>query len=166
MDKLAAAIVLTSQGVSFLHSGAELLRTKQGIANSYNSPDAVNQIDWGRKSKYKSVFEYYKGLNALRKNHPAFRMMSASAIAQNLKFLGTGDPGIICYQLSNNANGDSWKNILVVLNGNTSAKAVGLPSGSWTLGADENTVNESGIKKGITGSITIRATTAFVLYNK
>src|SRR6202012_5480939 len=54
MDKLANAIVLTSQGVSFLHSGAELLRTKQGIANSYNAPDSINQIDWSRKTKYKA----------------------------------------------------------------------------------------------------------------
>jgi pullulanase len=57
MDKLANAVVLTSQGVSFLHSGAELLRTKKGIANSYNSPDSINQIEWSRKTKYKAVFD-------------------------------------------------------------------------------------------------------------
>ena len=165
MDKLAAAIVLTSQGVSFLHAGAELLRTKQGIANSYKSPDSINEIDWSRKTKYKLVFEYYKGLIALRKNHPAFRMMSANMIAQNLKFLDTGDPGVICYQLSNNANGDSWKNILVVLNGNTSAKTISIPPGNWTLGADENIINEIGIKSGLQGNIIIPRTTAYVLFS-
>jgi len=165
MDKLANAIVLTSQGVSFLHSGAEMLRTKQGVANSYNSPDSINQIDWGRKTKYKAVFDYYKGLIALRKAHPAFRMPSTKMIQANLKFVDTGDAGVIAYQISNNANGDKWKNILVVLNGNPLAKTVKLPAGRWKLVADENTVNEKGIR--ILGGVglDIAGTAAYVLYS-
>jgi pullulanase len=165
MDKLANAIVLTSQGVSFLHSGAELLRTKKGIANSYNSPDSINQIDWSRKTKYKAVFEYYKGLVALRKNHPAFRMPSTEMIQSNLKFLETGDQGLITYQISNNANGDSWKNILVILNGNITERTVKIPEGNWTLAADENTIKENGIKQVKGGSVTIPATAIYVLYS-
>jgi pullulanase len=165
MDKLANAIVLTSQGVSFLHSGAELLRTKQGIANSFNAPDSINQIDWSRKTKYKAVFEYYKGLVALRKHHPAFRMPSTEMIQNNLKFLETGDQCLINYVISNNANGDSWKNILVMLNGNTEEKVVKIPPGSWTLVADENSINEKGIKRTDAESITIPATTVYILYS-
>jgi pullulanase len=166
MDKLSNAIVLTSQGVSFIHSGAEMLRSKQGIANSFNSPDAVNQIDWSRKTKYKAVFEYYKALIVLRKNHPAFRMPTAKMIQQNLNFINTGDTGLISYQVSDNANGDSWKNILVILNGNTTEKTVNIPTGNWTLAADENTINEKGIKQIEAGSIIIPATTMYLLYNK
>ncbi|TWJ03517.1 pullulanase [Mucilaginibacter frigoritolerans] len=165
MDKLANAIVLTSQGISFLHSGAELLRTKQGIANSYNSPDSINQIDWSRKTKYKAVFEYYKGLIALRKNHPAFRMPSTAMIQANLKFIDTGDQHLIAYQISNNANGDSWKNILVVLNGNTTEKTFKLPSGKWTLGADENNIPENGIKSINETSLIIAPTAAYILFS-
>ena len=44
MDKLSNAIVLTSQGVAFLHAGEEMLRTKQGIANSFASPDSYQSI--------------------------------------------------------------------------------------------------------------------------
>jgi pullulanase len=164
MDKLANAIVLTSQGVAFLHSGAELLRTKQGIANSYNQPDSINQINWSRKTKYKAVFEYYKGLVALRKHHPAFRMPSAQMIQQNLRFVNTGDSGVIAYQLSNNANGDRWKNILVILNGNATAKTIALPAGDWTLVADGDTINERGVKTGISRNITVNGTVASVLY--
>jgi pullulanase len=165
MDKLSNAIVLTSQGVSFLHAGAELLRTKQGIANSFNSPDSINQIDWSRKTKYKAVFDYYKGLIALRRNHPAFRMPSTKMIANNLRFLETGDPDLICYQISNNANGDKWKNILVILNGNTSQKTIKLPDENWTLTADENSINEKGIKTIETGIITVPRTAAYILYS-
>ena len=165
MDKLAAAIVLTSQGVSFLHSGAELLRTKQGIANSFNKPDSINQIDWGRKTRYKPVFEYYKDLIALRKHHPAFRMPATNMISDNLKFIDAGEPGLISYQISNSANGDSWKNILVILNGSSSAKTIKIPAGSWTLAADENTINEHGIKKIDNGVVTIPGTVAYILYS-
>ena len=70
MDKLAHTIVLTSQGISFIQSGAEFLRTKQGVANSFNSPDEINEIDWSRKSKYLEVYNYYRQLIALRKSHP------------------------------------------------------------------------------------------------
>lgn len=164
MDKLANAIVLTSQGIAFLHSGAEMLRTKQGVANSYNSPDSINQIDWSRKTKYKAVFEYYKGLIALRKNHPAFRMPSTAMIQANLKFIDSGNPNLIVYQISDNANGDSWKNILVILNGNTTSQPVNLPAGKWTLAADENTIKEDGIKTIDGSNLEIPATTAYILY--
>ncbi len=80
MDKLSQTVVLTSQGVAFLQSGAELLRTKQGIANSYKSPDSINEIDWSRKTKYKDVFNFYKSLVALRKHYPAFRMPTTKMI--------------------------------------------------------------------------------------
>ncbi len=165
MDKLAAAIVLTSQGVSFLHSGAELLRTKQGVPNSYNKPDSINEIDWSRKTKYKSLFEYYKGLVALRKAHPAFRMTSTAMINENLKFLAPGGPGLIVYRISNNANGDKWKSILVILNGNTVSKTVKLPKGNWTLAANGDTVKEAGIESDLNGSVTINGTEAWVLYS-
>lgn len=165
MDKLAAAIVLTSQGVSFLHAGAEMLRTKQGVANSFNRPDSINEIDWSRKTRYKSVFEYYKGLIQLRKDHPAFRMPSAEMITANLKFINTGIPGLIVYKISNNANGDPWKNIIVVLNGNTGARSVQLPAGDWTLAGNDNTIDEQGIKTGISGKLTIAGTAMNVLYS-
>jgi pullulanase len=166
LDRLANAIVLTSQGVPLLHSGAELLRTKQGIANSFNKPDSINQIDWSRKTKYKAVFDYYKALVALRRNHPAFRMPSTKMITTDLKFIETGEPGVISYQISNNANGDSWKNILVVLNGNTAGKTIKIPAGIWTLAVDENAIDEKGIKKIDAGNVTIPGTAAYILYSR
>jgi len=166
MDKLANAIVLTSQGVSFLHSGVELLRTKKGIANSFKSPDSINMIDWSRKTKYKDVFDYYKGLITLRKNHPAFRMTTTKMIQDNLRFINIGVPGMIAYQINNNANGDSWKQILVVLNGTASAQKIDLPAGTWTLAVNEDKINQSGIKK-ITGSaVNISGISANVFFSK
>jgi pullulanase len=162
MDKLSQLIVLTSQGVPFIHSGAELLRTKQGVANSYKSPDSINEIDWSRKLKYKNVFDYYRGLIALRKKHPAFRMPTAKMIGEHLRFIETQDPLLIAYRLEDHANGDEWKDILVLLNGDSSEKSFALPDGKWTIVVDGNQINEKGIGKA-GATVVIPATTALVL---
>ncbi|OCX52085.1 type I pullulanase [Mucilaginibacter sp. PPCGB 2223] len=165
MDKLSNAVVLTSQGVAFLHSGAEFLRTKQGVANSYKSPDEINQIDWDRKTKYHAVFNYYKQLVWLRRNHPAFRMPATDMIASHLTFTDQVDPCLIVYQIKGNANGDKWKNILIVINGNPASRKVKLPQGSFTLVGDENSVNEKGIRTGVEGELNIAGTALYILHN-
>ncbi|MBU2452755.1 MAG: hypothetical protein KJ668_05520, partial [Proteobacteria bacterium] len=86
MDKLAQAVVFTSQGVPFLHSGEEFLRSKKGEENSYNLPDEINKIAWTLKKENKGVFAFYRDLIALRKAHPAFRMKTAREVRDNLKF--------------------------------------------------------------------------------
>nr|MBA2249220.1 type I pullulanase [Chitinophagaceae bacterium] len=164
MDKLGQTIVLTSQGVAFIQSGAEILRTKQSVANSYNSPDSINEIDWSRKSKYRDVFDFYKSLIALRKHHPAFRIPSSKMLQGHLKFIDTNDPLLLVYQINDHANGDTWKDILVLLNGDKSEKHLDLPAGKWMLAVDGIKVDEKGIKH-VATKITVPATTAFVLYN-
>lgn len=164
MDKLANTIVFTSQGVAFLHAGEEMLRTKNGVANSFQSPDSINELDWSRKAKYKGVFNYYKSLIALRKHHPAFRMPSAQMIREHLKFIDTKDENLIAYQISGNANGDNWRNIMVVLNGNTSSTKFSLPDGRWRLVADGRTIDEKSMKSVNGGTIILPATSAYVLY--
>ena len=74
LQKLAETFVFTSQGVPFIFAGDEMMRDKKGVHNSYNSPDSINTIDWKNKTAHKDVFEYVKGLIAMRKAHPAFRM--------------------------------------------------------------------------------------------
>ncbi|TLF42642.1 type I pullulanase [Maribacter aurantiacus] len=115
MHKLANAIVLTSQGTPFLHAGVEFLRSKQGEHNSYNLPDSINQIDWGLKDRHKDVFTYYQNLIRLRKSHPAFSMSNTKAVNEHLNFQMV-EEGLISYTLENSANGDSWKEILVIYN--------------------------------------------------
>lgn len=118
MDKLANAIVMTSQGIAFMHAGAEMLRTKNEEHNSYNLPDAINQIDWNLKVENASVLAYYRNLISLRKKHPAFRMRSADDVRTNLTFKKEEDK-LVSYQISNNANDDPWKEILVIYNAKT-----------------------------------------------
>ncbi|HZI52160.1 MAG TPA: type I pullulanase [Chitinophagaceae bacterium] len=130
MHKLALSIVLTSQGISFLHAGGEFLRSKQGNENSFNAGDSINALDWSLKSKNKDVVEYVKALIALRKEHPAFRMKTAKEIAANLQFYRQS-PGVILYIINGKAVGDKWDRLLVIYNGQPSDKNINLPSGKW-----------------------------------
>ena len=141
---LANTVVLTSQGIPFLHAGVDFVRTKNGVENSYDSPDSVNQIIWSRKSEFKEVHEYYKALISLRKKHPVFRMDSQQRINKNLRFLE--NPNMIVYQLNGAAVNDSWKNVIVLINGNESTQPYKLPEGNWRVTLDEMFIGSKPIK--------------------
>ena len=136
MDKLAAGIVLTSQGVPFLHAGDEFLRSKNLVKNSYNNNDPrVNPIDWQLKSKHKDVFNFYQGLIALRKAHPAFRITEKATVDQSLDLIPNTPANVVAYVIKNHAHGDAWKNILVVYNGTRQPQQLTVP-GDWTIVAN------------------------------
>jgi pullulanase len=163
MDKLANTIVMTAQGVPFIHAAEDFLRTKQGVENSFNSPDSINQIDWERKSWYRGVFDYYQGLIKLRKAHPAFRMTTADDIRKTLEFVETGIPGVIAFILKNNANGDKWKQILVVYNASKKDEIVKFPFAKWTIVLNENGYNEAGHRVFKHNQLSVPAISAVVL---
>ncbi|MGB1241883.1 MAG: alpha-1,6-glucosidase domain-containing protein, partial [Chitinophagales bacterium] len=164
MHQMAMTIVLTSQGVSFLHAGSEIARTKNGEENSYKSPDSINQIDWSRKTQYQELFDYFKKLIALRKAHPAFRMPTTEMLVKHLTFLELEAPNenLVAYQISDNANGDTWKNIVVILNGNRSERKVKLPEGEWKMVLTPGWVDENGVID-VSGEARVPGITAMVL---
>ncbi len=128
MHKLTLSIVLTSQGISFLHAGSEFLRSKMGNDNSYNAGDSINAIDWSLKTKNKDVFEYVKALIKMRKEHPAFRMITTEQISDNLKFIDNLQEGLIAYTINGASLNDKWKKIFVLFNGSNNKRTFVLPS--------------------------------------
>ncbi|RSK46488.1 type I pullulanase [Hymenobacter perfusus] len=146
MDLLSNTIVFTSQGVPFLPIGDEFLRTKGGSHNSYNQPDAVNQLDWSRKAQYGRVFEFYRQLIALRKAHPAFRLPTQELVQQHLEFLPGVPPVTIGYRLKNHAGGDEWNNIVVLFNGNRQAARLPVPAGRYTVVLSGSEINPKGLR--------------------
>lgn len=137
MDKLAAGILLTAQGVPFIHAGDEFLRSKNGVKNSYNSNDPrVNPIDWSLKSAHKDVFEYYRGLISLRKAHPAFRMSEKAAVDGAMEIIPNTPGNLVAYFLGEHANGDPWRKILVVYNGSRQAQKLAV-AGRWVIVAND-----------------------------
>ncbi|PHI20801.1 type I pullulanase [Lewinellaceae bacterium SD302] len=166
MHRLSLAIVLTSQGVAFLHAGTELLRSKGGEENSYKSSDEVNAIDWTRKSKYRVTHDYVQGLIAMRKAHRAFRLRTTEAIQTHLNFLDTDDDELlVAYEIKDVPN-DNWKHIVVAYNGNGESKYLDLPAGSWQIVANGDTVDEGGIGRAVLRRVRVDNNSAIVLVKK
>ncbi len=161
MHKLSLSIVLTSQGISFLHAGTEFLRSKNGVENSYESPDSINAINWNLKTKNKEVNDYVQALIKIRKEHPAFRMMSAKDIATNLKFENNRGNGIIAFTLDGKKVKDKWNRIRVYYNGSATEQQVVLDSKYWLTAIFNNTVVEN---KNVVSSIKLKPYSCTILY--
>ncbi len=134
MTQLSGAMFLTSQGTPFMLSGTDFMRSKEGNENSYNAPDSVNSIKWDLKDTNRDVFDYYKGLIALRKAHPAFRMATAKEVVDNLTFIEALKVSIIAYTLNNNARNDLWKTIVVAFNAGSEEETLTVPANTtWNV---------------------------------
>jgi pullulanase len=140
MDKLGNGIVLTSQGIPFLHAGSEFLRTKRApgateeqVRNSYNANDAVNKLDWARLAENIEVNNYYKGLIELRKAHKEFRLTTADEIENHLHFEANNMNGVMLYTIDDVTPEDNWGDILVAYNPTGSVQNPILPSGEWSV---------------------------------
>jgi len=138
MNKLSAAIVLTSQGIPFFQAGEEILRTKvlpDGTFdhNSYQSPDSVNSIKWATKSENKDVYEYYKGLIAFRKANPSLRMATTEEVQNSLTFVDNVEANVVAYEIKGT---DGGRNIFIVHNANNKEISVTLPQGNWDIYVD------------------------------
>lgn len=168
MNRLCAAIVFTSQGVPFIQAGEEFLRSKplpekKGFAeNSYNMPDAVNSIKWDNIHEYPDMIAYYKGLMALRKAHPVFRMQSETEMTQNLCFLSDTPENVVAYLLKGKGADDTPENILVIFNGNDEEILYNLPEGKWKILVDDKTAGADG-KKNISEKTDVEPLSALVL---
>ncbi|MGM0843877.1 MAG: type I pullulanase [Bacillota bacterium] len=135
--KLATSMVLLSQGVVFLHAGQEFFRTKEGVENSYKSPDAINQLDWQRRVLYKDEVEYIKGLIAIRKAHGALRFSTPQLIRKHIE-TDHSVPGMVKLHLRNIKAYGPWNELYLLFTAGEGEREVSLPSGDvpWKLIAD------------------------------
>lgn len=131
----AGAAVLLSQGIPFLEGGVNLGRTKGGNGNSYDAGDKVNGYDWQRGYDFRETNEYYKGLIAIRKAFPSFRLSTAEDVRKAVKFL----PGSLNYaqfhrfhHRRNRCEGQV-QTFLVVMHGGMDIGTINLPPGNWDL---------------------------------
>ncbi len=164
LDLLAQTAVFTSQGVPFMLSGEEMLRDKKGVHNSFESPDDVNHLDWNNLNRYPHVFQYYKNLIQLRKNHPAFRLGKAELVRKHLQFLPS-EPCLVGFMLKNHAGGDTWKDIIVIFNGNREEKKVNIPDGKYTIVCQDGKIEERGLGEIVGGEIIVHPQSALIIHD-
>ena len=145
LQKLAETAVLTSQGVPFIFSGDEFMRTKYGNPNTYNMSDSINAINWYYKTKYRDVFDYVKGLVEIRKAHPAFRMGKTELVCEYLEFLPVPS-SVVAFLIKGAPCNDTWSNIIVVLNAQKSPVVIQIPEGEYRVACKDGIVDtKSGI---------------------
>jgi pullulanase len=163
--RLSSSIVLLAQGLPFIHAGQEFLRTKGGDENSYESGDEVNSLKWDQRARNMSTVNYFKGLIALRKAHPAFRLRTTEQVQQVLKF-GNPPSNVISYRLSGYLVNDSWSTIFVVHNANTKSVKVKLPKiGDWKLVVDRTRAGTEVLQTFTNAEfVTVTGQSTFVLY--
>ena len=164
LDLLAQTAVFTSQGVPFMLSGEELLRTKQGVHNSFESPDSINRLDWSNKERYPQVFKYYSDLITLRRNHPAFRLGDANLVRKHLEFLDA-PAGVVAFRLKDYAGRDDWRNIIVILNANRETATVNIPKGMYTVVCKDGEINEQSNQKIFGRRTTVSPQSALILHD-
>lgn len=163
MHKLASSIVLTSQGIPFLHAGQEFMRTKYGDHNSYKSPDSINQMDWVRRATFDKEVKYTKGLIELRNSHPAFRMTTAEQIRKNVTFINA-PKNAVAFTLDGSATGDKAKYLVVAHNANREPVRITLPSnGPWKVLVDGERAGTKVLYVVKNNKITVPALSSLVL---
>lgn len=167
MHKFASSIVLTSQGIPFIHAGQEFMRTKNGNSNSYKAPDSVNQLDWSRRSQFNDGVNYMRGLIELRKKYPAFRMSQSIDVQKNLTFMDTSQ-NTVAYLLTDPNESNKEYELVVIHNANQQEVSVHLPYfGEWQILVNGDQAGIQTISTIFDDSITVPAVCTFVLkYNK
>jgi len=163
MSRFASSIALLAQGLPFIQAGQEFLRSKNGDENSYKSSDAVNSLKWSAKASNITTYKYFKGLIALRKAHPAFRMTTEAQVIKNVKFY-TLPNNTIMYSLAGKAVGDKAASIIVIHNPNATAQEIKLPkAGKWSVVVAGDQAGTKVISSGTMTSISVAGQSTTVL---
>lgn len=159
MNKLSAAIVITSQGIPFSLGGEEFCRSKDGDENSYASSRKENMLDWENVDLYSDVIEYYRGLYKIRDAFAAFSDSTATT-ANSLTYLSDVPKGVTGYTINNTESG-KWSQMCVIFNGSDSAQNV-TAKGDWVVLADNKTAGLRNIKN-VTNSVKVEAHSAVIM---
>lgn len=162
MNKLSAAIVMTSQGIPFMLSGEEFARSKDGDENSYASSREENMIDWTNLNEFSDIVEYYRGLMKIRENFSAFSDPTAKT-ANSLVSIEDAPAGVTGYTVENGAEGE-WSKVCVVFNGGEDEQSVKI-GGEWVRIADEETAGLRNLGE-VSGTVKLKAHSAAVLVDK
>jgi pullulanase len=130
-------------------------------------------IRWQNKATNADVTAYYRGLIALRKAHPMFRLASASEVRKALHFLGNLPLESTGYLLVDPTGKDSWSRAAVLFNAGRFPQKFSLPIGGWRVYVtatqagltpqEEATSQITGARIGPGILVTVPARSAFVL---
>jgi pullulanase len=171
INRLAALILLTSQGAVMIHEGQEFARSKVVAksavpdapagkidCNSYNKDNETNWIDYSHRDLNSALVDYYRGLIALRKAHPEFR----KAKRKDIHFIQSDSESAFGFLIDLNQSKEN-RPVFVLLNSHPEKEAeFVLPEGKWGVLVDQNAAGTVMIKE-ITRSTAVPSTSGMVL---
>ena len=162
MNKLSAAIVMTSQGIPFFMAGEEFARSKDGDENSFSSSREENMIDWKNVDTFSDVVGYYHGLMKIREAFAAF-MDTTAMTANNIAIVENLPKGVAGFYIPNTEEG-KWSKVCTVFNGSGEEQNIAL-EGEWVRIANEYTagLNNLGV---CSGSVNLKPHSAAILVDK
>ena len=159
LQEYALSIVLTSQGIPVLNGGSEMQRSKNGDANSYESPDSVNSVKWGLLGTNPQIHAYVKALIAMRKTHPGFRFTTRSGVESNVQ-ADQRSASLVYTLINSGANGDGWSKTLLIFNSGGDQN-INLPAGNWTVAIEGSSAPAARV---VSGSVVAAGTSITVLH--
>lgn len=162
LNKLGYTYLFTSQGVPMLRAGEEFLFFPNQVSGAEKLSTSYN-IDWSNKQKSFEYYNYIKALIQLRKKHSAFRLGTSDDIRKNIEFIPTDKELVVAYRIKENANGDEWEDIIVVLNSCKEAVRVTVPEGKYIVVCRDGLINELGLNY-VYGQAYVSGQSAMILY--
>ena len=163
MNKLAQTAVMVSQGMTFFYGGEELFRTKQGVENSYQSPDSINVIEWTNKQTYSDLYAYYREIIKIRRQHKGFRLGTAELVKNHVEFPETNNEGLIIYRIKDLQGIDTAASLIVLLNGTAEEMEVEVPQATYTVLAQDAQANANGMGTIEAGKVQVAPYSATIL---
>ncbi|MEI5908818.1 type I pullulanase [Bacillus spongiae] len=154
--RLASCMVLLSHGTPFLHGGQEFFRTKQGVENSYNSPDAINWFDWNLREKNDENIEYLKTIIALRKQQKVLQLDSREQITKHLLVFQAAN-GIISLHYKDIREFGQWNDLFIVFHANSEPQNIQLPEGNWGVLVNRDQAALTPIKRNLEHEVEVEA---------
>lgn len=137
-NKFAAGIIMTSFGEVFMQAGEEAARTKRGIGDSYNSPAALNALDWERMYLFEDLLAYYRGMLAIRKSCSGYWCRDKEVL-DKIKFHHCGQ-GCVAFSFEAWRDHDKWERLWVVYSTRKEPYRLPLPKADRVLLADGENV--------------------------
>jgi pullulanase/glycogen debranching enzyme len=169
--RLAAFILMISQGVAMIHSGQEFGRSKlipesnifdfdagKLDHNSYNKDDSTNYLDFDDIHLNSDLFEYYVGLIKLRRSSAALR----KATPDSIRFNSYEDALHFTFNIRNHGAKDPFEYFISINANPYREHEIQLPPGYWQIMATETVASDVPISV-ISGSIKIGPLSGFLV---
>ena len=146
MMKLYATLAFTSQGIPYINAGDEVINGVKVHSKKYPYTNMGNVMDWRLKKVNEDYYNYVISLLDMRRKHPAFRMTDAEMISKHMQILEVPKSNVVAYMLHGKANGDIWRDIIVIVNGDVRPSKVKIPKGDYRVVCRGGSINMQGLE--------------------